>query len=713
MPTFLVVALLAFVLLDAGCRCARGEGGSRLLAGAIVASSVLLVWLLALGCAGALAQPWISLVAPPFWLGARRFGRRRGLWPVARRALVLARRQPEGGFLLALCALLLGWALWRPIFDVDAASYHLPYTAAALDARALVHVDTPFGDPAAAYQPKNDDLLRVALAPLGDERLAWIGAFPHLPLLLLAIYVAARACGCRRQAALLGAASALVAEFVVRQAATAMVDLPLAAWWCAFAALALRGQALAAGLALGLAYGTKFLAVPFTPLAVPFVALLLLRTAPGGRARALGRFALGACATGAFFYARNAWLTGNPIHPIRFEVGGVTLLDGLYGREQMEAWRFHFTGRIGVELTLWHLLWPQLGFSTLQRFWMLELARALAGALWLGGTLVSLLRPAAAACALLVPAVFATVLFVVPYNDSRFVLLAVAMQGVVVARLAHAAGRALPLLRLAVLFQLGLGHWPTALPPGEQPLVWAVPLAALLALALRQTPWTTAALAAGVLACAAFASRPPALAPGGDDQRAAWNALARAAGRDTVAYAGTNVPYPLRGLERRRVLHVPPDGRPELRFDQHAWAWRKDRLPAPIVPEPNLQRRFQNPAAWLQALRREGVHWLYIAALRDQQLLTVRHDASAWPIEAAWARALPSVFEPVRDTGGVLLFRIHDRDPSEPLPPSVQQIECDAAQLLAKPDLLAQWYPLARAELAEAEYARLLQLANR
>src|SRR5688572_7958902 len=149
MPTFLAVALLGLVLLDAGCRCARGEGGLRLLGGAIVAGSVLLAWLLVLGCAGVLAQPWIALVAPLFWVAAWWFGRAHGLWPVSQRALALARREPEAGFLLAICALLLGWALWRPTFDVDAVSYHLPYTAAALDSRALPHVDTPFGDPAA------------------------------------------------------------------------------------------------------------------------------------------------------------------------------------------------------------------------------------------------------------------------------------------------------------------------------------------------------------------------------------------------------------------------------------------------------------------------------------------------------------------------------------------------------------------------------------
>jgi hypothetical protein len=262
--------------------------------------------------------------------------------------------------------------------------------------------------------------------------------------------------------------------------------------------------------------------------------------------------------------------------------------------------------------------------------------------------------------------------------------------------------------------QIGLGHWPHAgLPLGEQPLAWAVPAAAALALALRWTPWTAPVLAAGVAACAAFAPVPPAVAPPGDGARAVWARLAAAGDRSPLAYAGTNVPYPLRGLARRPVLHVPPDGRPDLRFDQHARAWLADRLPPPIVPEPNLQRRRQDPAAWLAALRRAGVRWLYVSRLHDQQLLTVRHDSHGFPSEAAWARALPSVFEPELATASVLLFRVHDRAPVEPLPPSVQQVESDALQVLGKPDFLAQWYPLAEAELQDPEYVRLLQLARR
>src|SRR5688572_4360905 len=128
--TVLLVALLAGLLLDAGCRCVSGEGGARALGGAVLATSVLLVELLALGSAGRSTAPAIALGVAAFWLIARWRGpRRRGLWPVALRLVTLARTRWLAAFLVAGVVLLLGWAIAYPQFPYDSASYHLPWTA--------------------------------------------------------------------------------------------------------------------------------------------------------------------------------------------------------------------------------------------------------------------------------------------------------------------------------------------------------------------------------------------------------------------------------------------------------------------------------------------------------------------------------------------------------------------------------------------------------
>lgn len=739
----LVIVLLSTVVLwDAGTRLGArllGEAtaSARLLAGAVLGAAFLLLVLLGLGQFHRIRSDAVLAAAVGFWVFCRWAGAPWSLLHAGRRflGLLLPRRGDWLAalgfwFVTALCVHGLARGLLRPSPDYDALSYHLPYTAEVLDTRGVPLLDTPFGDSAQAYQPKNDDLLRAAACPTpGDERLAWTGSYPHLPVLLLGVYVLARRLGCGRRAAVWGAATASIAPELITQATSAMVDLAMASWWTAFAALAAQrpsqrspgsgvGGAWCAGLALGLAYGTKYLAVPLTPL----VALAL---APawsgwrGGRVRCLATMAAGTLLTGAYFYARNLLLTGNPLYPIKLEVAGVTLLQGNYGRSVMKDWVFHHAQHPDLPVWTWTLNLTG-GLPDAQSMLQWESAwvvLAVPAGLWALGVLASLRRPATLAVLAIAPAVLAICWWLVPYTYARFALLAIAMVGLGAARLGAVRwiGPVVPAALAAHLLLTRTYH------VGVISMLGTATVAVVLCWRLRRhvariALWAAPVFGGGLLVVVAATHRP--LWTDFPDERfvTLWRHVETLPEPGAIAYAGNNLPYPLRGRGNRirRVVYVPTDGRTDLRFHDRALAWRRDGLPPAICPEPGFYRRWQDPSAWLAAMRRLGVRYLVVTRLQDHQLLNIRHDANGFPVEAAWARALSPVFEPVFADEFALVFAVHgDREPRGPLPPKVERREPDAFYLLKRPEDLARWYPLGVREIRSRRYARLRERALR
>lgn len=733
-----IVLLLTFVLWDAGARLGArllgdATASARLLAGAVLGAAFLLVVLLGLGQFHRIRSDAVLAAAVAFWILCWRVGAPWSLAHAGRRLLGLL--LPGRGdwaaavgfwFVTGLCAYGLAHGLLRPNPDYDALSYHLPYTAEVLDTHGVPLLDTPFGDSAQAYQPKNDDLLRAAACPTpGDERLAWTGSYPHLPLFLLGIYVLARRLGCGRRAAVWGAACAAIAPELLEQATSAMVDLAMASWWTAFAALAAQrssrsaaGGAWCAGLALGLAYGTKYLAVPFTP-------LVLLALVPawshwrGRRLRCLAALGLGTAMTGAFFYARNLALTGNPLYPVKLEVAGITLLQGNYGRSVMMDWVFHHAQNPGLPPWTWAL---DLTGGLPEAARMLEwhsawVVLAVPAGLWGLGVLASLRRPAVLALLAIAPAVLAICWWLVPYTYARFALLAIAMIGLAAARLGAARwiGLVVPPALAAHLLVTRTYHL------GEISVLGAAVVVVVLCWRLRRhlariALWAVPLFAGGLLVVVAANRRPLWADFPGERFVELWRRVEALPDPGTIAYAGNNLPYPLRGRGRRirHVVYVPTDGRTDLRFHDRALAWHRDGLPPAVCPEPGFYRRWQDPAAWLAAVRRLGVRYLVVTRLQDHQLLNIRHDAQGFPVEAAWARALAPVFEPVFADDFAQVFAVHgEREPRGPMPPKVERREPDAFHLLKQPEELARWYPLGVHEIRARRYARLRERALR
>ena len=128
-----------------------------------------------------------------------------------------------------------------------------------------------------------------------------------------------------------------------------MADLVLASFFLAAIPFLLRLErrrswpdVIGLGLALGLMFGTKYVAAALSlPIALWSI-YVLLRRGPGPRpVPALGVVAALVFACGGFWYVRNAVVTGNPLFPVTIRLGPFTLARGLYDTAVMRAWTYH------------------------------------------------------------------------------------------------------------------------------------------------------------------------------------------------------------------------------------------------------------------------------------------------------------------------------------------------------------------------------------
>jgi hypothetical protein len=178
----------------------------------------------------------------------------------------------------------------------------------------------------------------------GWDTLACLVQLPFAALGAWAVFAVARSAGASGAAALLSGLAFASAPLVVNQSTVPLTDLASGALSLVAVALVMQtadstraatATIALAGLAFGLALGTKYTAWSHLPL----VALALaccrwvrsgVRSGPAGRrARALLVFAATAALPSVFWYARNAVLfQGNPVYPLRIRILGYTLVKG-------------------------------------------------------------------------------------------------------------------------------------------------------------------------------------------------------------------------------------------------------------------------------------------------------------------------------------------------------------------------------------------------
>jgi hypothetical protein len=317
----------------------------RLIATLLVAPSLILVAMQAVGLAGLLRPVWLGLVAPvvfavPAWVAWQRLGRERALelWrsdagaPARLAREAWHEREPAVLTVVAAAGVLLFASLLVWIYKSwtwDPTWYHVPITAYAIQTGSLDWIDTSV--PWTQSHPKNVELLAAwnCIFPL-DNRLDDSSQLPFAVLGAAVTAAWARVAGARKAfAAGVGAAWVLLPPMFLQVWST-HVDVACGAFLSA-AVFFLRERPRARDrwmclLALGLYAGSKMTGAFHLLMLGPWVAVrgaLELWRAQGQRWRLAGDMVLSVLAlmaVGSFKYFQNLFKTGNPLWAFRVKV---------------------------------------------------------------------------------------------------------------------------------------------------------------------------------------------------------------------------------------------------------------------------------------------------------------------------------------------------------------------------------------------------------
>jgi hypothetical protein len=309
----------------------EGRGSDRAVAGCLLSAALVLSMVRVLGVFHALAGlPLLGLLAGAALVLALITHRPRTVVPWSQ----LASRATVPVLVAAAVALGIACvaAFWLPVWQWDSLGYHLPYVNFVLVGRTLDAV--PRDMPYVSTYPHNGELLMVALrAMLPDDRLVDAAQIPCGVFGAIATAGIARRCGAPRAFAFAAGASWVLAPAVFLQLPTNYVDVASAAFFLAGiyfvvsasmepgGGVSTRKALVLGGLAIGLYLGTK----PNTPLSAGIAAVLLLWV--GLRAGERGAVIVGLVLVlfGFETFVVNCLHFGNPVWPVRVEVGPWTL----------------------------------------------------------------------------------------------------------------------------------------------------------------------------------------------------------------------------------------------------------------------------------------------------------------------------------------------------------------------------------------------------
>ncbi len=510
---------------------------------------------------------------------------------------------------------------YQPPGHYDDLSYHLSTVATWIRHGDLRMIRFSIGDASTPFYPVLGEVTSwVLIAPFRDSDVAarWT-QLPFACFSFLAAAAVARRLGLSRRDAALAAISYAGIHHVIpylalgagNDHATSFFTLAAVDGALAFARRPRPGVAVAAGAAIGLLLGTKYIGVFFAPviLAVLILAWLAERRrrqeeAAHAPARRLAGLAILLAATmaitGGYTYLRNAVTTGNPIFPAPVHIFGVEIFPGWEGILTTER-----DTSPEFQIDVWHFLTRRSRhFGSYFPFTLLP-AAVLAPLLALGR------RRWREALVFSLPAVFFLqfLLLMHDHRDNRYFLPGIALAAVAfVWLLAQWGPRSFPLraaLPVWILWQAvrtfewtntrrGLTAVALLAAGALLELLWRKWKTGERAAALH--PWVGGIAAAGLLAVTA--------APLGR-QIATYQevklarqlgplALERLAGPDgaRVAYAGLNKPYLFFGSRLQNDLEIVPRTRA---LASRTYSWRS-RLAEPYKIGPyrrwhgNLER---------------------------------------------------------------------------------------------------------------------------
>ncbi len=310
-------------------------GSLAVLAESVLALSVVLVGAEALGLV-ALMRP-VALIPLMVLLAAV-------VWRLARGGpAALARpetaRPSRGRDLTTVCALVAvvvvvaQWcvqtanALGAGMANFDTLWYHMPFAAHMAQTSSVTGIQFTQADPYVAYYPADSELFHaIGIEALHNDFLSPLLNLGWLALALLAAWCLGRPWRVERLTLIAGCLVLSLPVLSGTQPGEAFNDIVGLATLLAAAAFmanaaADRRLSIVAGLALGMAVGTKF---TFLVPAFVLVAGVVVCAGRGSRVRELGAVAVPLALTGGWWYLRNLIAVGNP-EGLRLHVGPLTL----------------------------------------------------------------------------------------------------------------------------------------------------------------------------------------------------------------------------------------------------------------------------------------------------------------------------------------------------------------------------------------------------
>jgi len=597
-----------------------------------------------------------------------------------------------GIMLFMIVVLLTG--IFHPTIEHDPMTYQLHFPAVWLQEGRISIVPTPYGDPSQAYGPALASIYYLWLmAPLGTDMLALTGQWPFMIICCLAAAGLVREMGLDKRYDWAAPLFLFMSPMFVHEGASALSDLavagPLAASAYFFVRAIREKGAFHLFLALasaGMAAGGKYSGALLGIVLFPLIILALFRMWP---ARNITAWVVGvyfAVMGGLIWYIRNAIAARNPLYPIEVDLPLGFTLPGLYGREEMLSWVFH---REGVSE------WWQTVLTDFNVHWVLLLVPAL---LVLGIRTLRGQDDEGASCRLsddvacpdrlgkfliiyvaVLPFIIDRLLWnMSPYQEYRFWMTAAPFGAALLAAGFSCRPWLLAVSSVAAYAGIFTMSASSAGYGGADRLVMiALPAAfligagAVLGLSVKAAflklfkafidkAWLPVSLAAILLL---VLSALPSYLDRRDIELEwwgfsdAWKALPCKEGGVTVAYSGSNIPYPLHGqLLDNRVLYVSPSGR-VMPMAHEVADELGERLPDFSTPEPAVDALVLCERMWVASLSDEGVDYVLITRLPANELLNHAHTKDGFPWENKWARENPSLFTPVSSGNHAFLYK--------------------------------------------------------
>ncbi|MEW6203074.1 MAG: hypothetical protein AB1546_13940 [bacterium] len=602
------------------------------------------------------------------------------------------------------------WSSAAPPPPWDAFVYHLTFPARWIQEKEIFLVTVPFGDQAGTYFPSNTELFYLWLMlPFREEFLTTIGQFLFLLLLGGLIYKIAETGGVRSENAVAAALITTVIPEMLHQATASEVDVVFAALFVATVYFQIRCWRekyrphffILASLSFGLFIGTKYIALTFGALLLPFFLYSIIRSRRSVRYSFL--FLCIIAASGGFWYIRNWLVTGNPVFPLTVSIAGAEIFPGGYMRSTMLNSVFHAT--------------------SYREF--LPLMRKVAGIPFLIALCIyfpfgvrSILRLRSARFASVYPVALPSIMlviywFAIPYNrEWRFtfaifalfsLFFAYAMEGEDISSEEVGARHALPLRHyirtiLKILFPIVLvlvlilnQFFTSAMKPiyesiftrtsqsvlaGMRTPMWAALAGSMFflcgtgisVLGKKKTKITGLLFAIPFLCLIFLLTSLIKQYPQykyqyytGFPIGEAWHAFNRNVTEPvTVAYTGSDLSYGLFGLGlKNRVVYVSVDRYAEWKFHDYVKIHKVvGDYSVPTSDRINFHRLGADYNDWLRNLEDADTDYLFVTVLHQTDRPHIPHDSRGFPVERIWAEQHPETFQKVYENPTTAIYRI-------------------------------------------------------